>query len=350
MHKAIESLPYMAELLGPGVVGNVVKRVAMHGAEAVAKEAMIEAGRAALARGATTPVEGSAGSLPSFVARAASERLGAGGCVVLVVAHLDEADDAVEELRGLGIEAALFPALEVLPGETSPSADLTVARLAVVRKLAENDAPRVIVAPIAALMQAVPEPKRLPALVRDLRTGGRVAPTALVAWLVEGGYRRVESIESPGEVAVRGGIIDICPPGGGAPVRLDFFGDEIERMFEIDIATQASDRKVDQIELVAVALDAVLGDAKTGAGAQPLIFMTGPHEVEGGEEALKTAWLETQKAAPAAVAAPTSRLKSASLSQRHWPGARSSGRRSPPICERCRVSTRLPTAATMRLT
>ena len=224
----------------------------------------------ALARGATTPVEGSAGSLPSFVARAASERLGAGGCVVLVVAHLDEADDAVEELRGLGIEAALFPALEVLPGETSPSADLTVARLAVVRKLAENDAPRVIVAPIAALMQAVPEPKRLPALVRDLRTGGRVAPTALVAWLVEGGYRRVESIESPGEVAVRGGIIDICPPGGGAPVRLDFFGDEIERMFEIDIATQASDRKVDQIELVAVALDAVLGDAKTGAGSQPL--------------------------------------------------------------------------------
>ena len=188
--------------------------------------------------------------------------------MLLVVAHLDEADDAVEELRSLGVDAVPFPAIEVLPGETSPSADLTVARLAVVRALAAGAAPRVIVAPIAALMQSVPDPKRMAGLVRDIASGSRVSSTELVAWLVEGGYRRVESIESPGEVAVRGGIVDICPPGGGAPVRLDFFGDEVERIFEIDLATQASDRKVDRIELVAVALDAVLGDAKTGAGAQ----------------------------------------------------------------------------------
>ena len=228
----------------------------------------------AIERRGTTAVEGSAGSVPSLVACAASERVAAGGAVaggtvLLVVAHLDEADDAVEELRSLGVDAVPFPAIEVLPGETSPSADLTVARLAVVRRLAERDHPGVIVAPIAALMQAVPDAKRMSGLVRDLAVGGRASPTELVAWLVEGGYRRVESIESPGEVAVRGGIIDICPPGGGVPVRLDFFGDEIERIFEIDIATQASDRRLERIELVAVALDAVLGDARTGAGAQP---------------------------------------------------------------------------------
>jgi len=232
----------------------------------------------AIERRGTTAVEGSAGSMPSLVACAAGERVAAAaagtvrpaaGTVLLVVAHLDEADDAVEELRSLGVDAVPFPAIEVLPGETSPSADLTVARLAVVRRLAERDLPGVIVAPIAALMQAVPDAKRMAGLVRDLAVGGRASPTELVAWLVEGGYRRVESIESPGEVAVRGGIVDICPPGGGAPVRLDFFGDEIERIFEIDIATQASDRRVDRVELVAVALDAVLGDAKTGVGAQP---------------------------------------------------------------------------------
>jgi transcription-repair coupling factor (superfamily II helicase) len=220
-------------------------------------------------RRGTTAVEGSAGSLASLVAAAAAEELDGRGCVLLVVAHLDEADDAVEELRALGVDAVPFPAIEVLPGETSPSADLTVSRLAVVRRLAEGAPPRVIVAPIAALMQSVPSPARMASLVRDIATGARVSPTELVAWLVEGGYRRVDAIESPGEVAVRGGIVDIAPPGGGTPVRLDFFGDEVERIFEVDLATQASDRRVDRVELVAVALDAVLGDAKTGAGAQP---------------------------------------------------------------------------------
>jgi transcription-repair coupling factor (superfamily II helicase) len=221
----------------------------------------------ALARGGAIAAEGSAGSLPSFIAAAAARQTTP---VVLVVAHLDEADDAVEELRALGVEAMLFPALEVLPGETSPSAELTVARLAVVRRLADRAPPAAIVAPIAALMQAVPEPAALGSLVRELKTGARVSSTELVAWLVEGGYTRVDAVESPGEVAVRGGIVDICPPGGGAPVRLDFFGDEIERIFEIDLSTQASDRRVDSTELVAVALDAVLGDAKTGKGALPL--------------------------------------------------------------------------------
>lgn len=228
----------------------------------------------ACARGGTTAFEGTAGGLPIVIAALLAARLEtsmeASPTVVHVVAHLDEADDAVEELRALGVDAALFPALEILPGETSPSAELTVARLALVRRLSEGDRPQAIVAPIAALMQSVPEVARLPQLVRRLTTGARVESTKLVAWLVEGGYRRVDAIESPGEVAVRGGIVDIYPPGGAAPVRLDFFGDEIERIFEIDLGTQASDRKLDAVELIAVALEAALGDAKTGAGVQPL--------------------------------------------------------------------------------
>jgi transcription-repair coupling factor (superfamily II helicase) len=222
---------------------------------------------AAVARGGTSAFEGAAGSLSTFVACTAAR---VASPVVLVVAHLDEADDAVEELRGLGVDAMLFPALEVLPGETGPSAELTVARLAVVRRLADGAPPAAIVAPIAALMQAVPEPARLGRLVRQLATGTRASPTELVAWLVEGGYTRVDAVESPGEVAVRGGIVDVCPPGGGAAIRLDFFGDEIERIFEVDLATQASDRRIDSVELVAVAVETALGDAKTGKGVQPL--------------------------------------------------------------------------------
>jgi transcription-repair coupling factor (superfamily II helicase) len=226
----------------------------------------------ALDRGGTSAFEGSAGCIPSLVAAAAARRLAVEGVrapVVEVVAHLDEADDTVEELRALGIDAELFPALEVLPGETQPSAELVAARLGVVRRLVEGDPPPAIVAPVAALMQAVPEPANLGRLSRVLREGGQAKTTELVAWLVDGGYRRVDAVESPGEVAVRGGIVDLCLPGGQA-VRLDFFGDEIERLFEIDLATQASDRRIERVEVVAVALDAVLGDEKTGAGVVPL--------------------------------------------------------------------------------
>ncbi len=236
----------------------------------------------ALAAKTTIAVEGSAGSFPSILAArlALDARLiRDAAVVVLVVAHLDEADDAVEEIRSLGAEAELFPAIEILPGESSPSADLTVARLAVVRRLVLSSLRGVLVAPIAALMQAVPDASKLPQLVREIRVGARIESTELVAWLVEGGYRRVDAIESPGEVAVRGGILDIYPPGGHAPVRLDFFGSELERMFEIDLATQASDRKVERVELVAVALDQSLGDAKTGAGAQPLAELLPPSTV-----------------------------------------------------------------------
>ena len=103
----------------------------------------------AFAAATTMAVQGSAGSMPSILATAAAldaRVASAHGTVVLVVAHLDEADDAVEEIRALGAEAELFPAIEILPGESSPSADLTVARLAVVRRLAEGISRGVIVA------------------------------------------------------------------------------------------------------------------------------------------------------------------------------------------------------------
>ncbi len=254
-----------------GDAGGAVRRDFADAVEGVVAGWLGPRVRNAIERGGASAFEGSAGSLPSFIAaelaRGRGASAAAGGPVLLVVAHLDEADEAVEELRALGVEATAFPAIEVLPGETSPSAELTVARLAVVRGLASSTSGGAIVAPIAALMQSVPDAKRMAGLVRELSTGSRVSPTELVAWLVEGGYRRVESIESPGEVAVRGGIVDIAPPGGSSPVRLDFFGDEIERIFEVDLATQASDRRIERVELVAVALDAVLGDPTTGAGA-----------------------------------------------------------------------------------
>jgi transcription-repair coupling factor (superfamily II helicase) len=102
--------------------------------------------------------------------------------------------------------------------------------------------------------------------------------SALVRWLDRAGYKRVDAAEEPGDFAVRGGILDVFPAGGRAggtrsaadgggsaadegllstPIRLDFFGDQIERIVEVDPDTMGSGRTLGRVELVAAAAEAV---------------------------------------------------------------------------------------------
>lgn len=228
----------------------------------------------ALAEERRAVVTGAAGSSTPILAGLLARSLARP--VVLVVAHIDEADDALEELTTLGFPALRLPALEVLPGETDIALDLFADRIAVQRQvmaLAEgpgggrntSSSYPVIITPIQALMQGVPAPEHLPQLARTLRVGESHGLTELTQWLAEAGYSRVDAIEEPGDFAVRGGILDIFPPGGlgQAPVRLDFFGDEIDRINEVDIETMGSDRKIDTVELIASRLDAVRSDNAT---------------------------------------------------------------------------------------
>jgi len=215
----------------------------------------------AVARGGPVSVRGVAGSSASMVAGALAAR--ANSPVVLVVAHLDDADEAVDELRSGGREAERFPALELLPGESSVSLELFAERLGVVRSLlAGFDGPRVLVCPVQALMQGVPAPGRLDALALTLRPGDARGLSAIVRWLDGAGYRRADAIEEPGDFAVRGGILDVFPPGA-APVRIDFFGDEIESMFEVDLDTMGSDRRLTETEIVGVTAASVASDDNT---------------------------------------------------------------------------------------
>ena len=68
--------------------------------------------------------------------------------MLLVVAHIDEADEAADEFESFGIRAVKFPAMEVLPGETGVSPELLAERLTLLRLLADGAPPQVIVAPI----------------------------------------------------------------------------------------------------------------------------------------------------------------------------------------------------------
>ncbi|MFO0962860.1 MAG: transcription-repair coupling factor [Phycisphaerales bacterium] len=213
--------------------------------------------------GGASSARGASGSSTTFVAAALARRLERP--LLLVTAHLDEADEACSELAdlhaaGAAPEALVLPALESLPGEGSGALDLLAERLGIVRRLAESRAPGILVAPLPSLMQMAPGPALLERMLRVLRAGQRLDPRALVQWLGEVGYTRSDAIENPCEFAVRGGVVDIFPPGGAMPVRLDFFGDELERIFEIDLATQASDRRVEEALLVGTSDEALLGE------------------------------------------------------------------------------------------
>lgn len=179
-----------------------------------------------------------------------------------MVAHLDDADEAVDELEALGVDAVKLAAMEVLPGESSVSVELVAERLRVERRLIEGMTPGIVVAPIQALMQPVPQPEDLGAMMRSIGRGDEVDQGALLAWLDETGYSRAEVIEHPGDFAVRGGIIDVFPPGQ-VPVRIDLFGDEVDGIWEIDLATMGSDRRVDAVDLVGATLERLTSAERT---------------------------------------------------------------------------------------
>ncbi len=233
----------------------------------------------ALDAGRRAVVTGAIGSSTTLLSAVLARSMGRP--VVLVVAHIDDADDALEELTTLGFAAVRLPALEVLPGETDVALDLFAERIAVQRAVMESTRSAathssatqgvgfhpetVIIAPIQALMQSVPAPDQLGRLARMFRPGERHDLTEVTRWLAEAGYTRMDAVEEPGDFAVRGGILDVFPPGGlgQAPVRLDFFGDEIERLNEIDVETMGSDRRVDSVELIAARIDALQTDTGT---------------------------------------------------------------------------------------
>jgi transcription-repair coupling factor (superfamily II helicase) len=176
-------------------------------------------------------------------------RGGAGRPVLAVTATGRDADDLVDALRCLlpPDEVVGYPSWETLPHERlSPRADTVGRRLAVLRRLAHpsTDDPatgpvRVVVASIRAVLQPqVPGLGELEPVA--VRAGDVVELDDLVERLASVGYARVELIEKRGEFAVRGGILDVFPPTEEHPVRVEFWGDDVEEVRFFTVADQRS--------------------------------------------------------------------------------------------------------------
>ena len=157
-------------------------------------------------------------------------------------------------------EVLEFPAWETLPHERlSPSAQTVGTRIATLRKLAawQDAAPAdrrttVVVASVRAALQPIAGNLTSLAPVA-LRTDSRGNDLAQIAsQLVDLAYSRVDLVTRRGEFAVRGGILDVFPPGADHPVRVDFFGDEIEAIKAFSVADQrTTDEDLGSVELTA---------------------------------------------------------------------------------------------------
>jgi transcription-repair coupling factor (superfamily II helicase) len=169
--------------------------------------------------------------------------------VLAVTATGREAEDLAEALRTLlppdGVVE--YPAWETLPHERlSPRSDTVGRRLAVLRRLAHPSADdpaagpvQVVVAPIRSVLQ--PQVKGLGDLEPvSLRTGRTAELGAVVDGLAAAAYTRVELVEKRGEFAVRGGILDVFPPTEEHPLRVEFWGDDVEEIRYFKVADQRS--------------------------------------------------------------------------------------------------------------
>ncbi|MGC8627692.1 MAG: transcription-repair coupling factor [Acidimicrobiales bacterium] len=155
--------------------------------------------------------------------------------------------------------AVVFPAWETLPFErVSPAAETMGQRLELMWRLRTardepNSAgrlPSVIVAPIRALLQRLgPHVEEAEPLA--LARGARLDQDELVARLVHMGYRREYQVEHRGELAVRGSIVDIFPSTAPGPVRIDMWGDEVDRLAEFSVASQRSVTDLEEVTVFA---------------------------------------------------------------------------------------------------
>ena len=155
-----------------------------------------------------------------------------------------------------------FPAWEIQPYEQRlPHIDVTSERLETLVRLLEQTASSsksrtvlrhasIIVTSASALLQNTFSVNELKSRVRRLEPGDQIDPLDLIEWLEDLGYEPEAQVTQKGELALRGGIVDVFPTCSPWPIRLEFFGDELESIRHFDPHTQISREQIDQADIV----------------------------------------------------------------------------------------------------
>jgi len=199
------------------------------------------------ARLRVAPLPGAA-RLPMLAAVAAGQPVAP--CLLYVTGSSDAALRAAEDLRRwLAPEQVLFyPANDAMPYEhMSAGPEALRARLNTLQRLDSPDpgTPLLIVTSVKALLQPTLSPAELADAAIELRIGAEQPPEALLRHWIAQGYQVAPSVELPGELNRRGGIVDIWPPADEQPLRIEWFDVEVDSLRRFDPRSQRSEQRLD---------------------------------------------------------------------------------------------------------
>ncbi|MEO1311683.1 MAG: transcription-repair coupling factor, partial [Pseudomonadota bacterium] len=188
-----------------------------------------------------------------LIARAAED---AGARVLFVARDAQRAAAAREAARFFAPDLPVvdLPAWDCLPYDrVSPSADVIAKRMAALAFLDATpaDRPAVIVTTVNAAVQRVPPREVVAAASFSAKPGASVDIDDLTRRLSANGFSRSSTVREAGEFAVRGGLVDLFPPGATEPLRLDFFGDTLESIRAFDPESQRTTAQRQSVELTA---------------------------------------------------------------------------------------------------
>jgi transcription-repair coupling factor (superfamily II helicase) len=233
---------------------------------------------ASLKAGDSAAIDGAWGSSCALVAAALAHELSPASSsplplspsptLLVVLPRIHEVDDYAVDLEAfLGEPPLIFPAWETLPSEQDVTDAVFGGRLRVLRALDESP-PRAIVTSLPALLQPVPSRAEREQATRLLRVGDEIDVDAFLLWLVDRGFTRVPAIEVPGEFSMHGGIVDVFPPDAFDPLRLEFFGDELESIRRFDVESQ---RKVEDLDEAPLTLVAPVNPSDSSAAGEQFV-------------------------------------------------------------------------------
>ena len=184
------------------------------------------------------------------------------------VCHIARDDRRLAQMRDAlrlfapAMPVFVFPGWDCLPYDrVSPNPEISATRMATLAALTHGMPKQyVLLTTMSAATQRVPARDVLREAAFTARVGNRVNEDALRNFLVRMGFSQAPTVLEPGDYAIRGGIIDIFPPGDGGPVRLDLFGDVLDGARRFDPATQRTTEKLDLVELAPVS-EVILDEA-----------------------------------------------------------------------------------------
>nr|WP_323778745.1 transcription-repair coupling factor [Amylibacter sp.] len=197
------------------------------------------------------------GAPEGFDAQLLANALAKGNGPILHIARDDARLAATQTALGVvapDVPVFVFPAWDCLPYDrVSPNAEISAARMAVLATLAAGfERPFILLTTVTAATQRVPARETLQTASFVAEVGRQIDEKALREFFARMGFVQAPTVTEPGDFAVRGGLIDVYPPGESGPVRLDLFGDVLDGARRFDAATQRTTESLQRLELAPV--------------------------------------------------------------------------------------------------